>query len=33
MQTLIELMGLAAAQRLEMPRAELVAEDFASISL
>jgi PHD/YefM family antitoxin component YafN of YafNO toxin-antitoxin module len=33
MQTLIELVSLAAAERLLMSRAELAAEDVASISL
>jgi hypothetical protein len=33
MQMLIELVALAAAERLQMWRAELAAEDFASVSL
>jgi hypothetical protein len=33
MQTLIESVSLAAAERLLMSRAELAAADFASISL
>jgi hypothetical protein len=33
MQTLIELVSLAGAERLLMSRAELAAEGFSSISL